>query len=147
MIQFDNTIDIGLDPDSVYAYLADLEHIPEWNRAIASTRQETPGPVTVGTRYRQVRSVPRPSVETLVVAALLPGRHLEVVGHVGPFEARLSYETRPSEGGTRLTNQVELQTPLPLGPAGTLLGGRIKQEVAANLVVLKRLLEAAPATG
>ena len=35
MIRFANTIDIAREPATVYAYLADLEHTPEWNWAIA----------------------------------------------------------------------------------------------------------------
>ena len=62
-MHFENTLEIARDPRVVYTYLADLEHTPEWNWAITSTRKMTPGPVGVGTRYRQTREVPRPAVE------------------------------------------------------------------------------------
>ena len=61
MISFTKTIHINRPIDEVYAYLADLEHTPEWNWAITETKKTTPGPVAVGTRYRQSGSVPRPA--------------------------------------------------------------------------------------
>jgi uncharacterized membrane protein len=58
MTNVTNTILINRPVDEVYAFLADLEHTPEWNWAISETKKTTPGPVAVGTRYRQSRSVP-----------------------------------------------------------------------------------------
>jgi hypothetical protein len=143
MIRFANTIDIDRQPADVYAYLADLEHTPEWNRAIMSSEKVTPGPIAVGTRYRQTRSVPRPGVEMLEITALEPSRRIGVNGKIGPFDARLSYELAPNGSGTRLTNIAELDPPIPLGPIGAVLGGRIKSSVAENLGILKTVLDRA----
>jgi len=141
MIRFENTIDIELQTDRVYAYIADLGHTPEWNRAITSSEKVTPGPIGIGTQYRQSRSVPRPAVEVIEITGLEQGRRVEVAGTLGPFRARLSYEFVATPIGTRLTNRVELEPPVPLGPFGDLLGGRVRTSVAENLQVLKRLLE------
>ena len=59
MVQFSNTVEIARPRSEVFAYLADLEHTPEWNWAITETRKVTSGPVGVGTVYQQTRSVPR----------------------------------------------------------------------------------------
>jgi hypothetical protein len=141
MIRFDNTIDIARAPDEVYAYLADLEHTPEWNWAISSTQKVTLGPVGIGTRYRQTRSVPRPAVEFIEISGLDPGRSIEIAGVLGPFQARLTYELWPSPVGTRLVNRVELSPPVPLGPVGGLLRTRVRTSVSDNLEVLKQRLE------
>ena len=85
MIRFDNEIDVARPVDEVYSYLADLEHTPDWNWAIASTQKITPGPVGIGTRYRQTRSVPRPAVESIQITGLEPGRSVEV--RIPPFGA------------------------------------------------------------
>ncbi len=121
MIRFDNEIDIARPANEVYTYLVDLEHTPEWNWAITSTQKITPGPVGIGTRYRQTRSIPRPAVEYLQISGLEPGRSVEVTGTLGPFQARLSYELEPSPVGTRLRNRVELSSPIALGPFAGLL--------------------------
>jgi uncharacterized protein YndB with AHSA1/START domain len=149
MIRFANTIDIAADSKVVFGYLVDLEHVPEWNWAIDRTEKLTPGPVRVGSRYRQERSVPRPGVETIEITSLDANRRLEIAGALGPFESRLSYEIEPIDGGTRVTNRVELDAPIPLGPLGDVLGARVRGAVAENLAVLKGLLEdrAAAATG
>jgi hypothetical protein len=141
MIRFDNTIDIARAPDEVYAYLADLEHTPEWNWAISSTQKVTLGPVGIGTRYRQTRSVPRPAVEFIEISGLDPGRSIEIAGVLGPFQARLTYELWPNPVGTRLVNRVELSPPVPLGPVGGLLRTRVRTSVSDNLEVLKERLE------
>ena len=141
MMRFENMVEIARDPRIVYAYLADLEHTPEWNWAVTSTRKVTPGPVGVGTRYRQTREVPRPAVELLELTRLVPDRTVEVEGSIGAFRARVRYELEPTAHGTRLTNRVELDPRVPLGPFAGLVGGRIRSSVAENLGRLKGLLE------
>jgi uncharacterized protein YndB with AHSA1/START domain len=142
-IRFENTIDIGVDRARVFAYLADIEHTPSWNWAIASSQKLTPGPVEVGTRFRLERTAPQRAVEELEVTALQPGDRLEVAGRLGPFEARLSYELSDVPSGTRLVNRVELDPTVPLGLLGGLVGGRIRGAVAENLTALKGVLERA----
>jgi hypothetical protein len=142
-IKFENIIDIGVDRARVFAYLADIEHTPEWNWAIASSQKLTPGPVEVGTRFRLERTAPQRAVEELAVTALQPGERLDVAGRLGPFDARLSYELSDVPSGTRLVNRVELDPTGPLGLLGGLVGGRIRGAVAENLAALKGVLERA----
>ncbi|HEX2471090.1 MAG TPA: SRPBCC family protein [Candidatus Limnocylindrales bacterium] len=141
MIRFSNTIDIAADSNVVFGYLVDLEHVPEWNRAIGRTEKLTPGSVRVGSRFRQARTVPRPGVEMIQIISLDPHRSFQIAGTLGPFQSRLSYEIEPVDGGTRVTNHVELDPPIPIGPLGDVLGARVRGAVAENLAVLKRLLE------
>ncbi len=148
MIRFSNTIDIARAPADVFAYLAHMENTPEWNWAVESTRQITPGPIDVGTRFRQTRSVPRPSVETLEVTRLQPGLLIEVVGHLAAIPARVRYEIAAHPRGTRLMNSVELDPRGPLGLVGGLFSDRVRASVAENLSVLRTILEqAVPVTG
>ena len=64
-MRFSNSVIIRRQPSDVFAFLADPENIPKWNHAIAITRRITPGPVRVGTRFRQVRTIPRRAEEEL----------------------------------------------------------------------------------
>ena len=145
MIRFSNTIDIARTPAEVFSYLADLEHTPDWNWAITSTHKVSPGPVAVGSRFRQTRSVPRPAVEMLEVTRLDADRRIEIVGDLASFPAHLTYELSPAPRGTRLTNSVEIDPQGPLGILGSLLTGRVRASVAENLRVLRTLLEGARA--
>ena len=143
MIEFTNTIDIDRPISEVYDYLADLRHVPEWNWAIEETAQITPGPVAVGTRYRQTRHTPRRSVEHLQISALEPNRMISVTGDLGPFPARVTYSLHGNGSSTRVENRIGLHPTGPARIAGSLLGPSIAQSVADNLGVLKRRLESA----
>ena len=58
MQTFENTVTIQRPAGEVFVFLADFENIPKWNYAIEETHKASAGPVGVGTRYRQTRSVP-----------------------------------------------------------------------------------------
>jgi len=140
-MQFSNTVTIGRPPHEVFAYLADPANIPNWNYAVDATEIVTPGPIGVGSRLRQTRSVPRPSVEELEVVEFVQDRRLALRGNVGPLTGTLSYETDAVPQGTRLTNAAELDGRGALGVLAPLATNRIRDAVAANLEKLRELLE------
>jgi hypothetical protein len=94
----------------------------------------------VGTTYRQVRTLPSRSEESFEVTVYEPHRSLGLSGTLGPFAAELE-NLEPFERGTRVTNEVELRPRGILGMVGQLAGSRVKEAVADNLAVLKRILE------
>jgi hypothetical protein len=141
MASFENTVTIRRPVADVFAFLADFENVPAWNSAIVETMKVAPGPVGVGTTYRQVRSVPRRSEEDFEVTVFEPASRLEVQGTLGPFRARLNYALEPVAGGTRLTNAVELQGSGLLSVVVPLATSRVKRAVAANLDTLRAILE------
>jgi uncharacterized protein YndB with AHSA1/START domain len=142
MATFENTVTIRRAVEDVFAFLADFENIPTWNHAIVETKKTSPGPVGVGTTYRQLRSVPSRSEEGFQVTAFEPSSRLEVHGDIGPFTATISYLLAPTDHGTRLTNVVDLESASGvLRLVAPLAASRVKTAVAANLDTLKRLLE------
>jgi Pirin C-terminal cupin domain/Polyketide cyclase / dehydrase and lipid transport len=74
MATFENTMMIRRSPKDVFAFLADFENIPTWNYAIVETKKTSPGPVGVGTTYRQLRSIPSRSEEGFQVTVFEPPR-------------------------------------------------------------------------
>lgn len=141
MATFSNVVTIDRPPREVFAFVADFENVPRWNYAITETRQSSPGPVGVGTTYVQQRQLPRPSEERFTVTEFAPDRRVVVEGTLGPFPARLRYEFAPSDGGTVLTNVVDLHMRGALRLVGGIAASRIRTAVAENLHVLKQLLE------
>jgi hypothetical protein len=139
---FTNTLTVQRPVHVVFAYLAQFENVPSWNYAIDSTRKVTDGPVGVGTVYHQTRSIPRPSEESFVVTALDPDRRLAIEGEIGPFRAQIDYVLEPSGNGTTLVNTVVLGQSGLLSLAAPLAARQVKSAVAANLDVLKSILEA-----
>jgi uncharacterized protein YndB with AHSA1/START domain len=140
-MRFENSITIGRPPAEVFAYLADFENVPTWNYAIVETRKLSEAPVGLGTRYRQVRKLPRPSEESFEVTEFEPEARLSLEGTFGPFPGRFSYLLEPVAGGTRVTNVVELQPLGVLKLVGGLATSRLRSAVGANLDRLKELLE------
>jgi hypothetical protein len=142
MASFENTVIIRRPVEEVFSFLADFENVPRWNYAIVETTKVSPGPVGVGTTYRQTRSVPRRSEEGFEVTAFEPPRRLEVQGQIGPFRARISYLLEPTGSGTRLRNAVDLGSSGLSTIVALPVTSRVKHAVAANLDTLKQLLGA-----
>lgn len=140
-MKFTNTITIERPPTTVFAYLANLENLPRWNYALAETRQLTPGPPGVGTRYRQIRTIPVHTEESLEIIELVPHRKLTVQGALNSLPAILTYTLDATDGTTTLTNTVDIRPPRALSLVAPIALGRVKSAVAANLAVLKQLLE------
>jgi Polyketide cyclase / dehydrase and lipid transport len=142
MPTFQNSITIHRPADEVFAFLADFANIPRWNYAIEETKKASAGPVGVGTRYRQTRTVPARSIEGFEVTVFEPGRRLAIDGQIGPFHATISYELEAVVGATRLVNNVELDpSHAALRLAAPLAAPRIKAAVAQNLSKLRLVLE------
>jgi uncharacterized protein YndB with AHSA1/START domain len=141
MATFANTLTINRPTSDVFAYLAQFENIPRWNYAITETRKTSRGPVEVGSTYRQTRSIPQPAVETFEVTEFEPTQQLQIRGQLGAFPATVSYRLEPVTGGTLLRNTIELELHGPLRLASPIVTAQVKSAVAANLEVLRQLLE------
>jgi len=141
-MEFENTITINKPRNVVFAYLAKLEHLPQWNYAIRRTTQLTPGPVRIGTKYTQERTLPRIMTESLEITDFKPGSLLQVSGGFGPFPFGVStYQLDEVEGGILLRNHIRVEAKGPLGIIVHLKMPAIKSAVAQNLGVLKEILE------
>jgi polyketide cyclase/dehydrase/lipid transport protein len=146
MAAFENTVAIIRPLKEVFAYLAGAENLPRWNYAIEQTRKITPGPVGVGTVYRQTRTIPSRSQEEFEIVVFQPPGQLALDGTFGPFRARTSYLLEPVPGGTGLTNRWDLEaTSAPLRLLAPVAIPRVKAAVAENLRALKQILENARA--
>jgi len=140
---FRNEVLIERPVEDVFAYLSDFENVPRWNYAVTRTTKLTPGPPQVGTEFEQLRSIPRPGTERFTLVAMERPSLLEIDGQLGPFAARLRYELHavgPSR--TRLVNAASVSPPVALSMLSSLLGRQVGTAVAANLQVLRSLLEA-----
>jgi len=142
-MKFTNVLTINRPRAEVFAYLAQFENIPLWNYAISETRKLTSGPVGVGTRYRQLRTLPTPSEEEFEVVEFEPDRRLSVDGDLALLHGRVSYALNSTGDATMLTNSMDLRASGPLNMVAQLATRRVQSAVAANLGALKELLERA----
>jgi hypothetical protein len=140
-MHFTNTITIERSAHDVFEYVSNLENLPAWNYAVVETEKISSGPRGVGTRYRQIRSLPRRSEETLRIIEYEPDVRLAVEGDLGPLHGTVGYELVDVDGLTRLTNTADLEGKGILRFVAFLTTGRVRAAVAGNLMVLKELLE------
>jgi uncharacterized protein YndB with AHSA1/START domain len=140
-MKFTNTIKIDRPPSEVFAFLSRFENVPRWNYAISETRMISDGPVGVGSRYLQIRTVPTHSEETFEVTEFQPDTRLSIRGTLATFPAELTYLLEPEADGTRLINAVDLHPSGLLSVVAPLTSSRVKSAVAANLETLKHILE------
>jgi uncharacterized protein YndB with AHSA1/START domain len=140
-VTFANTLTINRPLADVFAYLAEFENIPRWNYAIAETRKISDGPVGVGTRCWQLRTIPSRAEEYFEVIEFEPRRKLAIRGDIGPLSGDIAYVLEDTPGGTALTNACSLRARGAAGLLAPLLTQRVSSAVAANLDVLRQLLE------
>ena len=140
-MEFTNSITLCRPRDEVFAYLSEFENLPTWNYAISRTSRVGTGPVGVGARYLQTRTLPKPAEEAFEVVAFAPPEQLAIRGVLGPFRADSSYLLESDRDATVLTNSMVLEATGVMRVAASLAGSRVRTAVAANLQVLKELLE------
>ncbi|WP_353828150.1 SRPBCC family protein [Agromyces sp. SYSU T0242] len=142
-MQFENLVTIRRPRPDVFAYLADFGNIPRWNHAIRETHLLTELPVRVGSRFRQVRTLPSVSEEEFEVTEFDPDRRIAVEGVIAGFRGRATYVLDGEGDTTTLTNAAELAASGAMGFMVSLAAPRVRAAVAENLGVLKDLLERA----
>ena len=152
MIDFTNTITIDRPVTEVFDYLADLRHVPEWNWAIETTEQLTPGAIRVGTAFRQTRHTPSRSVEYLSITALEPDELIAINGDLGPFSSTVDYALYRDGTSTRIDNRIQLESTGAARIVAPVVSRSIARSVADNLTTLKQKLEhgitsSTPSTG
>lgn len=140
-MKFTNTITINRRPAEVFEFLAHFGNLPLWNYAISETRKISDGPVGVGSRYRQTRTLPTRREETFEVTEFEPDRRLSIRGTLGPFHSEVTYLLAPTANGTTLTNTMNLQPSGALRLVAPLAASGVKSAVAANLDTLKQILD------
>jgi uncharacterized membrane protein len=139
---FEREIVIARAPGEVFAYLADLRNLPEWQGSVEEVRPEADGPLRQGSRFAEARKVAGRRVEsTLEVATHDPDRELTVRVVSGPVRGSIRHLLEPSGDGTRLRIVGRLEGGGLRGLAGPLLERAARREAEADLRRLKQVLE------
>lgn len=140
-MRFDVEIDIDRPPEDVFALLADVARLPEWQGSAVSASAE--GDVAVGTRIRETRRfLGREYKVVHEVTAFEPPHRFDVRSVEGPIPLSVRHTLEPSGGGTRLEVVGEAN---PKGVLRFAAGGIAKTaeaEFRRDFERLKELLEA-----
>jgi len=105
-MDLEQSIEIARSPADVYAFVA-TDHAtnhPRWDPAILDMRQETPGPVAVGTEFSLDRKMMgRKTPMRIRVTKLDPERELDFEV-TGPMQMHMAMLMEPTgDGGTTFT--------------------------------------------
>jgi hypothetical protein len=100
---FTLTKQVAAPPAAVFAVFADLEHAVGRVQAISKLEVVTPGPVGVGTRFRETRKMfGKDCTEEMQITAFEPGRGYEVTMQSCGAEFRTVFRFVPEGSGTRV---------------------------------------------
>ena len=130
-------------PAEVFGFVSDPRNDAAWLGKIRDTRPLTPGPIGVGTRFRQAANFLGAAVEgEWEVVEFVEGVSTRCRSVAGPFRFVRTYVCEPAETATRLTNVIEVSLSgvlaiLPRSAADGLLASSAQRA----LVRLKDLLE------
>ena len=152
---------IGVPPETVFAFLAQPERLPEWTPGVLSVLLTSPGPVGVG-------STTQAQVETFGMRQTLNGRciafeppkrlvvHNETAGgitiggvSIGKVATTSASELLPEGAGTRLRASFEfkLSAGLLTSLAESIAGPQMQRDFEQSLQNLKQLLERPASSG
>lgn len=144
-MDFDVSIHIKREPQDVFAFLRDKDLYPQKEGSpVLLLDKTTPGPVGVGTRYREVvQMLPLVKGEILSeIIAYEPGQRLAESWEGPSMDGTLTYLFIAEEGGTRLVQQERLNPRGWLRLFGPIIKHTLGRAIVRRLEDIKRILEA-----
>src|SRR5215207_7978283 len=139
-----DSVVIERPPQEVFAYVSDLQNIPEWGALSGEMRKETEGPPEVDARYTaDLTFLGRRLMIPYEVSAYEPPRLFVFRSLGGPFHDKYTYtfEEEPG-GGTRFSMAIEMRPEGFLRVTGPLLEQMTQRYYfRKELRTLKGLLE------
>jgi uncharacterized membrane protein len=128
--------------EEVAAYMTDPANDPQWIGGLHEARLLGDGPVAEGSRVARVASFMGRRVEYVnEVAALEPGRVLEMRSVKAPFPMHITYTFEDADGGTVVRNRVRGGGGL-FSLGSPLFAPMVKRNVQKDLERMRDLLEA-----
>jgi carbon monoxide dehydrogenase subunit G len=140
VVRIELTIDVARPAEDVFAYLLDLDRLPEWQESAVESRADEP--LAEGVRIFECRrALGREVHSELEVTEFDRPRQLTLKTLKGPVKFTVDHRLAEADGGTRLTV-------VAAGKAGGLmrlgepmLARTVEAEMRKDLDRLKELLE------
>ena len=140
-MRIEHTVEIERPVAEVFAYLTDVERLPDWQESCVEAKRETHEPIVVGSTWREVRSAAGRRIEsTCEVVAHEPERRFDIRSSAPvPFTVRHTLE--PADGGTRVSVVGEADTSRLPRLMRPMVEGIARRQFRSDLERLKRVLE------
>ena len=141
MIRHEMSVHLKRPVEQVFAFLVDTEKLTMWQSDLMKAEQLTPGPVRLGSRFREVRRLGQKETEVQAeISAFEPNQRLGTKTSTKP-EVRINYSLDPEQGGTRLSYQFVMLTTGLMWILEPVISSSIRRQSAADFAKLKELLE------
>jgi carbon monoxide dehydrogenase subunit G len=136
------SIAIERPPEDVFAYLADVSNLTEWQSGVHSAEIEGGGAATAGARVVESRTMlGKEMTTTLEIVDFEPPRLFTLRALDGPALLTIRHELEPSGGETELRVVVEGDVKHMPGFAAGLMMRGAERQFRRDFERLKRLLE------
>ena len=141
-MRVEHAVEIERPVGEVFAYVTDVERLPDWQESCTEARREEEGPLGVGSRWREVRNAAGRRIEaTPEVVTYEPDGRFDIHSNAPiPFTVRHTFET--SGTGTRVSVVGEGDTSKLPRLARPIVERIAKRQFRSDLERLKQLLEA-----
>jgi uncharacterized protein YndB with AHSA1/START domain len=101
MQRVERTARLPATPDEVFAYLADLDRLPEWQAGIVDARRTSDGPLRVGATATVTRDLMGQRVTApLTITEYEPPRRLGIGSEVSGVRVAATLDLSPTADGT-----------------------------------------------
>jgi len=142
MINLDLGALIDRPVKDVFAFVADPNNMSQWNSAVVSLQQITPGTVGVGTKFKSVGEMMGRRIEgEMQVTAFEPDSHCGYQVNAGPMQVNLNLSFKTVGTGTKISLNAQGNPAGIFKLAEPVMAGRVKSMMEENLARLKSVLE------
>ena len=148
MARAEQSIFVERPIQEVFAYLTDLDHVPDWQTNVLFLQLDSSGGMRSGARLIELRKFLGRKVESVVeVTAYEPPLRYTTRVQSGPIPFEIANVFSESDGGTRIDAVVEGEPGRFFGLIEWRVVKAVERELYNSLATLKDILEARADSG
>lgn len=141
-MKVEHEVTINRPVGDVFSYVADPANLPSWQDSLHEVHRADDGPVRVGSRWSEKRTVMNRDMEASVeVVELQPDSRFTVESVSGSVQMRVEHDFAPAGDGTKVKIVGEGEAGGMMKLAGPMIKRQAKQMFEADLARLKQVLE------
>jgi len=142
MINLDFGILVDRPMKDVFAFVSNPNNMSQWNSAVVSLQQSTPGAVGVGTKFKTVGEMMGRRIEgELQITIYEPDTKCGFQLQAGPMQVNLTLAFKMVGTGTKVSLNAQGNPGGIFKLAEGVMAGQVKSMMEGNLARLKTVLE------
>lgn len=143
MIKVEVSTVIHCPVEKVFAFVANFENLPKWEKDFVEVQEVTSAPHRVGATYNCLLTFPGPAtISEFQIIECIPNQKLTYQCEPDrPVVPNGSFLFEPVAGGTKITSRRHPEIPNSFGLLDGMMASSIETHTVAHLKNLKRLLE------